>query len=231
MKAMLKSVLVLVLTGVTILLCYLFPNAATDSQTGMELVLPKVIPGHLAYDREVSELEKEWLPADTGMLKRVYYPKDAVSQADALGRSVSATLILSGSDQRSLHRPEVCLVSQGWTIKNQTVVPLEINGKRLKLKDLHLEMMQMQPDDTLKKIQAHYVYGWIGSKVSTHDSLQRALISAKENMFYNRNTRWGYPSVMTYVRLDEGEERAAAQKRAYDFYEEYGEVFLKNYRE
>jgi len=225
-----KNLLVVILTVITVFLCYKFPNAATDSRTGLELVLPESIPHHISYEREISDLEKKWLPSDTGMLKRVYYPQDAVSAADAMSRSVSATLILSGSDQRSLHRPEVCLVSQGWTVKHYTVVPLKINGKVLKLKDLHLEMMQMQPDDTLKKIQAHYVYGWIGSKTSTHDTLQRALISAKENMFYNRNTRWGYPSVMTYVRLDEGEARTEAQKRAYDFYEEYGETFLKNYR-
>ncbi len=229
MNQIFRCLIVVTLTVVTVFLCYKFPNAATDPQTGLTLILPEEIPNHASYDREVSEVEKEWLPSDTGMLKRMYYPKDAISQNDALQRSISATLILSGSDQRSLHRPEVCLVAQGWSIKQATVKELTINGKKLRVKDLHLEMMQMQADDTLKKIQAHYVYWWVGSKTSTHDSLQRALISAKENMFYNRNTRWGYPSIMTYVYLDEGEERTAAQKRAYDFIEQYGSTFLKNY--
>ena len=229
MNQIFRCLIVVALTVVTVFLCYKFPNAATDPQTGLTLILPEEIPNHMSFDREVSELEKEWLPSDTGMLKRMYYPKDAISQHDALQRSISATLILSGSDQRSLHRPEVCLVAQGWSIKHATVKELTINGKKLRIKDLHLEMMQMQADDTLKKIQAHYVYWWVGSKTSTHDSLQRALISAKENMLYNRNTRWGYPSIMTYVYLDKDEERAAAQKRAYDFIEQYGSTFLKNY--
>jgi len=229
-RDLIKSFVILALTLVTVFLCHKFPNAAaTDMQTGLVLALPKEIPGHLAYDREVSPLEKKWLPADTGMLKRTYYPKSALDRATAIAESISATLILSGSDRRSLHRPEVCLVSQGWTIKNQTVKRLEVNGKALRVKDLHLEMMQAQEDDTLKKIQAHYVYWWVGSETSTHDTIQRALISAKENMFHNRNTRWGYPSIMTYVYLDKGEERQSAQQRAYDFIEDYGSTFLKNY--
>jgi len=230
MNQVVKSVVVVILTGLTCLFCYLFPNAANDPQAGLELVLPEVFPDHVVYDREVSPEEKKWLPADTGMLKRVYYPKDAVSSDDAIYRSVSATLILSGSDQRSLHRPQVCLDGQGWAIRKQEVKELMINGKKLQVMDLHLEMNQVQADESLKLIQAHYVYSWIGSKTNTPHAKKRAIISAKENMFYNRNTRWGYPSVMTYVNLDKGEKREAAQKRAYNFYEQYGTLFLKNYQ-
>ena len=229
MKQIIKSVVVVVLVAVTAGLCYKFPNAATDPSTGLELVLPETLPGHAFYDREVSALERKWLPSDTGMLKRVYYPKNSKTQEEAHLNSVSVTLILSGSDQRSLHRPEVCLVSQGWTVTDHTVKKLEINGKSLRVKDLHLEMQQLQADDSLKKIQAHYVYWWVGSKISTHDSMQRALITAKENMFHNRNTRWGYPSILTMVNREKGESREIAQQRAYEFIENYGSVFLKNY--
>lgn len=226
---MLKSALIVFLTGVTVWLCQMFPNAATDPQTGMVMKLPDQIPNHVAFSRDVSEEERVWLPSDTEMLKRVYYPKGATSQEQAVNQSLSATLILSGADQRSLHRPEVCLDGQGWAIVDQPVVELEVNGKPLKVKDLYLERTQSLDDKTLKKIRAHYVYWWVGSKVSTADTAQRALISAKENIFHNRNTRWGYPSIMVSVDGDSGEERKDAQARAYGFIQQYGAEFLKNY--
>ncbi len=226
---MIKSTLIVFLTGVTVWLCQTFPNAATDMQSGMIMNLPKELPGYTAFDRHVSEEEKAWLPSDTEMLKRAYYPVNAQSQNEALMKGISTTLILSGADQRSLHRPEVCLDGQGWSFVDQPIVTLEINGKKLKVKDLNLVRTEVQEDKTQKKIEAHYVYWWVGSEVSTADTAKRALISAKENIFYNRNTRWGYPSVMVYVDADRGETREDAQKRAYSFIEMYGETFLKNY--
>ena len=229
-EAFYRSGLIVLLTVTTSVLCYLFPNAATDQQTGMWMKLPKELPGHLAYDREVSDEEKYWLPADTQMLKRVYYPKNAKSRESAINQCTSVTLILSGSDQRSLHRPEVCLDGQGWAIVGEPVVELTVNGKTLKVKDLHLQKTFTAEDKTERVIEAHYVYWWVGSQVCTPDTTQRALISAKENIFHNRNTRWGYPSVMTHVDHQVGESREDAQQRAYSFIQNYGPEFLKSYQ-
>lgn len=227
---MIKSLFILALTGITAWLCHMFPNAATDPKTGMVMILPEVILNHNSYDREISEEEKHWLPSDTEMLKKTYYPKSAKSNPEAIGKSISATLILSGADQRSLHRPEICLDAQGWAIIDQPITELTVNDKKLKVKDLYLKRTETQDDKTKKVIKAHYVYWWEGSRSNTPDTFQRSLISAKENIFFNRNTRWGYPSIMTYVYTDGGEKREDAQKRAYDFIEQYGVSFLKNYQ-
>lgn len=226
---MFRSFLVVGLTGLTVLLCSMFPNAATDPQTGMVMKLPDEIPGHVGVVREVSEEERVWLPSDTQMLKRSYFPKGAESKSEAFMKSIAVTLILSGADQRSLHRPEVCLDGQGWAIVDQPIEVLQVNGKPLKVKNLYLERSQVQDDKSLKKIKAHYVYWWVGSHVNTADTAKRALISAKENIFYNRNTRWGYPSIMVSVDEDRGESRSDACRRAYAFVEQYGAAFLKNY--
>jgi len=66
MNQLFKSLFLLALTAITIFLCQKFPNAATDPKTGLELILPAEIPGHASFDREISDLEKEWLPSDTG---------------------------------------------------------------------------------------------------------------------------------------------------------------------
>ena len=133
---MLKSSIIVFLTGVTVWLCQTFPNAVDDPQTGLIMRLPDEIPEHVGYKREVSEEEKHWLPSDTEMLKRTYYPQNVNTKEEAINQSIAVTLIQSGSDQRSLHRPEVFLDGQGWTIVDQPVVKLEVNGKVLKVKDL-----------------------------------------------------------------------------------------------
>lgn len=63
---------------------------------------------------EVSAVERELLPADTG-----YSRKNYVSVADA-SKQVFFSVVLSGRDRTSIHRPELCLVGQGWTIAGAT---------------------------------------------------------------------------------------------------------------
>jgi EpsI family protein len=58
----------------------------------------------------VSSIEREILPADTGFSRRLYFnDRDPAKQ-------VFLSIVLSGRDRTSIHRPELCLVGQGWTI-------------------------------------------------------------------------------------------------------------------
>lgn len=59
---------------------------------------------------EVTAVERDLLPADTG-----YARKNYVAVADP-SRQVFLSIVLSGRDRTSIHRPELCLVGQGWTI-------------------------------------------------------------------------------------------------------------------
>ena len=60
---------------------------------------------------EVTALEREILPPDTGYSRKLYV------SLDDPGRSVFLSVVLSGRDRSSIHRPELCLVGQGWTIE------------------------------------------------------------------------------------------------------------------
>ena len=104
-----QSVVLIGLMLATLALCRVFPNAATDPQTGMWLRLPESIPGYESRRMEPEKMELKWLPPDTGILKRYYTP--TISESDYEG--IFVTLILSGNDPRSLHKPEVCLDGQG----------------------------------------------------------------------------------------------------------------------
>lgn len=228
-QAGLRVAAVWVLAGITVGLCMLFPNAATDPQTGMVLRLPDRIPGYASFEPPVSPQEKKWLPPDTGIEKRLYYPEFAYSADEARDRSILATLILSGTDRRSLHRPKVCLDGQGWDIWKKEKVSLDINGQTLEVMDYHLRKQEHQPDGSLKPVRAHYVYWWIGKSTSTPSDFERILITVVDNMFRNINNRWGYPSVMVNVNLELGEAaEEEARERAFDFIREYAPLFQKS---
>ncbi|MBU1908990.1 MAG: EpsI family protein, partial [Verrucomicrobia bacterium] len=63
--------------------------------------------------------EKTLLPDDTIILKKKY--------ADPLGQVVFVSIVMSGKERASIHRPQVCLVGQGNEIVRSSVleVPLE----------------------------------------------------------------------------------------------------------
>jgi exosortase len=61
--------------------------------------------------QEVSDVEKQILPPDTGYSRRIYH------SLDEPGRAVFMSVVLSGKDRSSIHRPELCLVGQGWSIE------------------------------------------------------------------------------------------------------------------
>src|SRR5882724_7460778 len=63
---------------------------------------------------EVSAVERDILPPDTGFSRKLYVPVDDPAHA------VFLSIVLSGHDRTSIHRPELCLVGQGWTLQDAT---------------------------------------------------------------------------------------------------------------
>src|SRR5690606_1661415 len=59
---------------------------------------------------EVTQVERDILPPDTGYSRRSYV---ALHQPS---RQVFLSIVLSGRDRSSIHRPELCVAGQGWTI-------------------------------------------------------------------------------------------------------------------
>lgn len=61
-----------------------------------------------------SEVEMTVLPADTRLVKRLYQ--------EPSGHWYLATLVVGGSEKGSIHRPELCLPSQGFLMTNHHTV-------------------------------------------------------------------------------------------------------------
>lgn len=229
-----------VLFGLMVLvlaLCKVFPNAATGRQTGMVLNPPPRVPGHVTVVVEAARDEKKMLPKDTGIEKRSYVPLEHVDfttdppsvTEEGMLKAIHATLILSGNDPRSLHKPEVCLDAQGWVISRKEVVELTVNGRPLEVMDFTMFRNERGKDGkTPVRRRAHYVYWWIGKERSTPHDWERILRSDLDNLLHNINNRWGYPSVLVYVDRDEPGGDQAASERAYDWIRDYAPLFQKS---
>ncbi|QQL45628.1 exosortase-associated EpsI family protein [Sulfuriroseicoccus oceanibius] len=217
------------LVGVTLGLCQMFPNAALDPAAGVVMKLPDVIPGFTSREVEMSDEEKYWLPPETSSVKRVYTPIHGETADELAFGGITASIILSGGDRRSLHRPEVCMTGQGWTIEKREVVSLETEGGPLDVMDLYLKRKMTDPDGTEWVLYANYIYWWVGKEVSTPHSWQRILTTSLNNMFFNINDRWAYPSVMVYTAKDAGSVgRVVARDRALKYIQRYAPTFQKS---
>ena len=158
--------------------------------------LPTAAGRFLGQSLEMDAAEKELLPADTQMVKMQYRSPGLPEDRDL----AQVTLVLAGAERRSIHRPEVCLDGQGWTLLDSRIVPVEISpGRVLNVNDLHIERDIRRPDGNRKMLRAHYFYWFIGTDVTTPSNATREWLSTWDNIARNVNHRWAYASVTAWV--------------------------------
>lgn len=186
--------------------CFILPSAKVSNETGVVLNLPAEIPGLKSELIEMSAKEREWLPDTTRYIKRTYYPEGAQPSGF---HSVNVSLIVSGGDERSLHRPSVCMDGQGWSIPSKTVRTLEVDGKQVEIMDLYLKRVSNG-----QMIEAHYYFFWVGRGISTPSYAKMKGISLWDNFSKNVNHRWAYPGVFLYVNPDAEDPQGNAWARA-----------------
>lgn len=217
----------------TILACLLFSDSETNPVAGVVVWLPDDLAGYEVEGGVMGKEEQTWLPSDTTFLKKTYL-EDWLPENERRFRALSATLIVAGSDSRSLHRPQVCLTAQHWTIEKREVVSLDTEGGPLKVMDFHLSRTIQAEDGSVRvdaegeplKIRAHYVYWWIGPDSSTPSDEERVWLEVWNSILKGRKERWAYPSVMVWV--DERKGKDEARMRAFDFIKKYAPEFQKS---
>jgi len=188
--------------------CQLSPEVRAGDASGVVMVLPTAAGRFLGQPLEMDAAEKELLPADTQMVKMQYRSPGLPEDRDL----AQVTLVLAGAERRSIHRPEVCLDGQGWTLLDSRIVPVEISpGRVLRVKDLLVEREMRRPDGTSKILRAHYVYWFIGTDVTTPSNATRVWLSTWDNIARNVNHRWAYASVTAWV-TDNLETRECGQR-------------------
>lgn len=187
-----RPVVLLVLAAVAIGLCWISPDPNTASQPGVRMVLPDFFMGMIGEPQEISMAEKVILPSDTEIVRRVYH--------SVKGDRIMASIVLAGGEKRSIHRPEVCLPGQGWTIRGAQVVPVQLaDGRAIDVMKLMLEREVEIAPNQRKKIRSIYMYWFVGKGVVTPHHRVRHFLTSWDRVVKQLNHRWAYVIVTSLV--------------------------------
>jgi hypothetical protein len=159
-------------------------NVRTVSEAGIELKLPEQVGAWRGPEIEPSELEISLLPKGTEFAKRAY-TNDA-------GESVYCSIVLSSPDPRSIHRPELCLPTQGVKITGSTHMRLPIEGLEKPLPVTRLTTLTKVPQNPEVGIRGYFCYWFVGKDRITASHYQRILWNMLDRTIFNTNHRWAY---------------------------------------
>jgi hypothetical protein len=84
-------------------------RSLADSRN-LEVMLPETVPGFTSQILTNAESTLLVLPSDTSFRVRGYHADD--------GFFSELSVVLMGADRSSLHKPQICMPSQGWTLDN-----------------------------------------------------------------------------------------------------------------
>jgi hypothetical protein len=139
----------------------------------------------------MSSIEKGQLPPDTEMARKRYLKPD--------GDQVLVSIILSGRERASIHRPEQCLTGQGNRTVAEHVFDVPLPGRDpLKVKMLELMFRGRTADGQVIERGSYYAYWFAGVNRETPDHFQRMVWLATDRIFHSRGHRWAYIAVSGY---------------------------------
>ncbi len=155
---------------------------------------------------DVTAVERTVLPGDTGYARRNY-----VAMRDRR-EQVFISVVLSGRDRSSIHRPELCLVGQGWTIAGRARHEFAVGGTVVPTTLLRVEhaVVGSQAGAVRGPVRSLFAYWFVGGEAlePTHFGMQ--MRDAYDRLRYLRANRWAYVVVQTVVVND---DEAAALSR------------------
>jgi hypothetical protein len=173
--------------------------------------LPEKIGPLIGIVKEPSADELKMLPSDTTFAKMNYITAGAKPE----DRDVACmSVVLAGAESRSIHRPEVCLPGQGWTIEGSSTLPITLpDGQILHVTDLSISGTFTDKAGVQRKRHAHFVYWFTGNDISTPSHMERIMRSTWDAVMNGVNHRWAYSSVLAVVTENEDPATVGERRR------------------
>lgn len=202
-----RALLFIGLCAATVLACHFSPSVRGGAEAGVLMKLPERIGLLAGRPEKPSQVELDNLPTDTEFAKMTYITATNLDEERDIAH---LSVVLAGSERRSIHRPEVCLKGQGWSVTGQRVREVDLgDGATLKVTDLAIERVGTEAQS--KPVRGRFVYWFIGTDVTTPSHVERILRTTLDSVIYNVNQRWAYASVTALVT--EGHEPSVTRER------------------
>jgi hypothetical protein len=176
-------------------------DESTNQVADVSVVLPENVLNYSSQALPISEIELSMLPKDTTFGKRRYWTTN--------GANVDLSVVLMGQDRTSLHKPEFCLVGQGWQIDETELVTIKMARPHA----YDLAVMKMVSSIRVKDeagnpvtVRGIYVYWFVadGKLTPSHD--ERMWSMAMSLLRTGTLERWAYVSY--FSRCLPGQEEA-----------------------
>jgi exosortase len=172
---------------------------------------PVALPNYLGTTWEgqpadVTPIEREVLPSDTGFSRKTYV------RLRNLHERVFLSIVLSGRDRTSIHRPEICLVGQGWTITGRMSHAFrrpDDAKARVPATVLRIERELTNAKGEKMTVPALFAYWFVGSDKVVASSTERVIYSSLDRLRHFQTHRWAY--VVAQTVAPDGEEAALAR--------------------
>jgi hypothetical protein len=183
-----KAAYVAALTLATVIICAIVPPTQAGGESGVVMDLPAHIGNLYDYDEPVSPTELYILPKDTEFARKTYGDVGTPREFRIL-----CSIILSGAERRSIHRPERCLPGQGWRIDRSTTetVPLA-SGHQLQVTALLLDRNIHLQGGSSVNVRTYYLYWFVGHNIATPSTTVRILYTYWDALVERINQRWAY---------------------------------------
>jgi hypothetical protein len=193
-----KAGLVLGLTLLTVLICWYVPPAKMGGEAGVEMDLPAKVGSLYAFSESVSAGELQILPPDTTFARKTYGQLSSPRSDRIL-----CSIILSGKEKRSIHRPERCLPAQGWSIDSSHTETVTLDsGRKLDVTALLLERPMTMEDGRPFALHCYYLYWFVGKGITTPFQTKRILMTNWDLLAHRINQRWAYVIVSANISRD-----------------------------
>lgn len=171
-------------------------------RTGVRLAAnghdPVALPNFVGLDwagqnAAVTAIEREILPEDTGFSRKNY-----VSLKDPR-QQVFLSIVLSGRDRTSIHRPEICLVGQGWTTTGAALHRFRAGAAGgLEATILRIER-EVTVDGVTLQVPALLAYCFVGADRVVASHWERMLHGSLDRLRHLRANRWAYVLLQTHA--------------------------------
>ncbi len=162
-----------------------------------DLELPDICPDCGESLSTMSWAEYDALPKDTEFVKSAF--------TNSAGERVFASIVLSGKERNSIHRPQRCLKGQGNSIVNEHMIEVPMEGREpLKVAVIEVERIYKTPEGS-QTYYSYYAYWFVGQDRETPDHYARMFWLGWDRVVRSVAHRWAYIAV-SGQREPEGRE-------------------------
>lgn len=193
-----RSLMVMLLTVLTGSLVAASNRSQGLGAAGVNMQLPDVVKDSLGFESSFAS-EHQLLPVGTEFAKKEY-----VSSSRS---PVTCEIVLSGPQRSSIHRAQVCLIGQGWTILRDEPVVLTLSDRRTQ----RIRFLTLSRVEDGKQLFGYYLYWFVGADRTTDDTFARIFLSSWDLLTRGVNHRWAYVMVDSLLPPDLSDSEEARQ--------------------